>query len=287
MNKLVIYKSSAGSGKTFTLVKEFLKLALRSPQDYRHILAVTFTNKATAEMKGRIIRALTGLVKGTEPVIEKQLLEEGREQDIDYDIKEQAQRVLDNILHDYSNFSVLTIDSFFHRIIRAFARELKLQFGYDVEMDQDVVITSAVDNLMKNVLEDEDLQEYLEEFAFDFIENDRGWNIEREIRDKGRELFKERYYNLKKKLESNNRDKRSDTRSLIKKLIEIIDEFEGTMLSLSKRAEESMKVSGLEIADFAYGKNGAAGYLINSLRRTNKYKPTKRALEANGAPEKW
>src|SRR4030095_14323367 len=123
-NALVIYKSSAGSGKTYTLVLEYLKLVLKRPALYRSILAITFTNKATEEMKTRIIGSLVEIADNkNQPLQETISLETGISIQ---ELPEKASRVLDNILHDYSGFAVSTIDSFFSTMVRALARELNL-----------------------------------------------------------------------------------------------------------------------------------------------------------------
>lgn len=144
MNNFLIYRSSAGSGKTFTLVKEYLKLVLNDPDSFKNVLAVTFTNKSAAEMKQRIISALKELSGGKNPSLEKLLISEG----VKGDIKLSSSKVLRNILHKYSYFSVSTIDSFFHRVIRSFARELKLQLGYNIELDQQAVLDKITDKLL-------------------------------------------------------------------------------------------------------------------------------------------
>src|SRR5258708_37142605 len=110
LNQLKIYKSSAGSGKTFTLVKEYLSLVLCNPNEYKHILALTFTNKATEEMKTRIVDALINLSQKKNQELRKLLAYELP----NINIEANAQLALDNILHDYSNFSIFTIDSFFN-----------------------------------------------------------------------------------------------------------------------------------------------------------------------------
>ena len=108
-NPFVIYRSSAGSGKTYTLTKEYLKLAFKHPDYFKHILAVTFTNKATKEMKSRILSVLSDLVKGSHPLAYE--LKEATGFDDDQ-LKAQAQKILTSILHQYSYFSISTIDSF-------------------------------------------------------------------------------------------------------------------------------------------------------------------------------
>src|SRR2546423_10443473 len=114
MNNLSIYKSSAGSGKTYSLVREYLKLVLPYPSNFRHILAITFTNKATDEMKSRILRSLIELSNGSNKNLEQELAKESPLSKLD--IKEQAQKCLNFILHHYSDFAVTTIDSFFNSI---------------------------------------------------------------------------------------------------------------------------------------------------------------------------
>jgi len=132
---LTIYQSSAGSGKTYTLVKEYLQIVLAKPYEYNQVLAITFTNKATEEMKSRIVTALADLVNKEAPKLAEQLAHNFQLNNLDIDIPVQAQKVLDYILHNYSQFAVSTIDSFFQRIIRSFSKELDLLIGYEVEMD--------------------------------------------------------------------------------------------------------------------------------------------------------
>ena len=124
----IIYKSSAGSGKTYTLTLEYLKLALQNPRSgFKQILAVTFTNKATAEMKERILEVLERLSHG---VKQGEFLDEELMKHLKLDEKQlqsRARETLLSILHGYGYFSVSTIDSFFQKVIRSFAREMDLQ----------------------------------------------------------------------------------------------------------------------------------------------------------------
>ena len=140
MNALKIFRSSAGSGKTFTLVLEYLRLVLRNPSDYKHILAITFTNKATSEMKQRILSALVQL---SSP--ETSPLKEALEGDQLPDLEKRARKALDLILHDYSSFSVCTIDSFFQKIIRGIAREIRLPSRFQLELNEDDVKEQITD----------------------------------------------------------------------------------------------------------------------------------------------
>ena len=117
-----IYRSSAGSGKTYTLTREYLTLALQNPDYFRTILAVTFTNKATQEMKSRIVETLHELANGTQHTMRRELTELTGLSEAQ--LQERAKQVLSAVLHNYSHFAVSTIDSFFQRIIRSFAKEI-------------------------------------------------------------------------------------------------------------------------------------------------------------------
>ena len=147
MKNFLIYKSSAGSGKTYTLVKEYLKIVLSNPADFRQTLAITFTNKAAEEMKIRVIQKLAELAEGKDPELEKTLISEG----VKANIGLTAAQVLSQILHKYSYLSISTIDSFFHKVIRAFSRELKLQLGYNVEMKVEQVLEKIVDEVFDKI----------------------------------------------------------------------------------------------------------------------------------------
>lgn len=145
-----IYRSSAGSGKTRTLAKEYLKLALRFRSDYfKHILAVTFTNKSTQEMKDRILKYLDDFSNDREPDLAQEL-----QQELSLDaptFKQHVQEVRSEILHKYSHFSISTIDAFFQRVIRAFTREAGLSGDYRLEVEQDQVVDEVISNLMEEL----------------------------------------------------------------------------------------------------------------------------------------
>src|SRR5438552_3876749 len=125
---LKIYKSSAGSGKTFTLVKEFLKLCLPDPDRFRHVAAITFTNAAATEMKDRIIKALKDLANDNSPIMNALLISEG----VSPEHIANARVLLEKILYNFSWFSVGTIDGFFHKIIRSFNKELELPSDFEI-----------------------------------------------------------------------------------------------------------------------------------------------------------
>lgn len=188
----IIYKSSAGSGKTYTLTLEYLKLALQNPPTaFKQILAVTFTNKATQEMKERILKVLGQLsrkeISGSE--LEKVLMESlGLSPE---ELQSRAKQTLLHILHGYGYFAVSTIDSFFQRVIRSFAREMDLQAKFDLEMDTDAVLERLVDRIVEKVSQDKNLRTWLVDYAKEQIENEKSWDIRSGIKSLGSEIFKE------------------------------------------------------------------------------------------------
>ncbi len=188
-----IYRSSAGSGKTYRLTLEYLKLALRYPEHYRRILAVTFTNKAANEMKSRILEKADELSRGQAgEVFERQLTETLK---IDtFTLRERAKETLRAILHGYSYFSVGTIDSFFQRVITAFARDIGIQVGFTIEFDRVRVTEDIIDQLYLELEDDRLLLDWLTRFTETRIEDDKGWDIRPEVRELARQIYYESFH---------------------------------------------------------------------------------------------
>ena len=157
-SNLTVYKASAGSGKTFTLAVQYIKTLMgeESPHAYSHILAVTFTNKATAEMKDRILQQLYGIWKGLPSsddylaVLQKELRDEGIVLD-EKEARRRAGTALCHILHDYNRFRVETIDSFFQSVLKNLAHELSLTANLKVDLNDKEVLHAAVDRLMERL----------------------------------------------------------------------------------------------------------------------------------------
>jgi len=189
----IIYKSSAGSGKTYTLTLEYLKLALQSPHAFKSILAVTFTNKATQEMKERILKDLTRLSKAIRPseFLDQELM---KALNLTQDgLQKAARETLLDILHGYGYFAVSTIDSFFQRVIRSFAKEMDLQAKFELELDQSAVLDRLVDRVVEQVSTDSNLKKWLTEYAEEQIENGKSWDIRSALRGLGSEIFQEKF----------------------------------------------------------------------------------------------
>jgi len=206
--KLHVYKASAGSGKTFRLTGEYLCLLFSSPSAYKHILAVTFTNKATDEMKSRIISELARLA-GDKPSVYIDLLSSKYNLNEDQ-IRAKARQILVDILHDYSAFSVSTIDRFFQQTMRAFTREIGIGGGYNVELDTEKVLKEAIDSMLSDLEKNENKQllDWLIRFSEEKIENGETWNIRNDIQSLSKEIFKESYKAFSSQVQADISDKK-------------------------------------------------------------------------------
>ncbi len=249
---LTVYRASAGSGKTYQLTGEYLKLLFTGNNSFRRILAVTFTNKATDEMKKRIVQELDVLARREKSgylsmlMHEFELTEEA--------VYQKAHRILLGILHDYSSFNISTIDRFFQQTMRAFAREIGLQGGYNVELDTGRILTEAVDKMIFS-LEDpanKEILSWLLRFSEEKIESGKSWNFKKEIIDLGGELFKEKYKQLSGSIRDKLRDK-SELRNYIQQLSRLVAIYEAKAVELGKEGIAQMEKNGFTAEDFSGG----------------------------------
>ncbi|AOW21202.1 UvrD-helicase domain-containing protein [Urechidicola croceus] len=248
-NQFQVYNASAGSGKTFTLVKEYLKILLSSNDRFRfqNILAITFTNKASAEMKDRVISNLKSFSEGKPNHMSSILLDEI---DISSEIlQKRSKNILDSILQNYSAFNITTIDSFTHRIIRNFAFDLGLSLNFDVEMDVNLLLEEAVDLLISKIGEDKDLTRVLIEFSLDKTENDKSWDISRDLKEFAQILLNENDVSQLKKLENKTVQ---DFTELKKKLKKQQKEIENQFVKIGENGLEIISSMNLEHNDFYY-----------------------------------
>jgi len=180
-----IYDASAGSGKTYTLTKEYLKILFLASNDdaYRKILAITFTNKAVAEMKNRIVSSLYEFSIDTTSEKAMDLLK-----DVANDtnlsiatIKDKSKAIIKNIIHNYAAFDISTIDKFTHKVIRTFAQDLNLPPNFEVSLDTDVLLQEAIDLVISKAGEDQNLTQLLIEFSKERTDDDKNWDISAEL----------------------------------------------------------------------------------------------------------
>jgi ATP-dependent exoDNAse (exonuclease V) beta subunit len=191
MSKLIVYKASAGSGKTYRLAAEYIKQLLTNPESYKSILAVTFTNKATAEMKGRILSELFKISKGEKSDIGSEIAQE-LNLNTD-DLKDRAQKALSLILHDYTRFSISTIDSFVQRVIQALLWEIGEQGGVDIELDNVPVLEHAADNLLDSAATIDELLKWLTTMGYAQLDEGKSWDVRHKLVELGKQLFSEKF----------------------------------------------------------------------------------------------
>ena len=257
-----VYKSSAGSGKTFTLVKEYLRLILAEPNNFRHILAITFTNKAANEMKDRVLDGLRQLAGGADErsksvkdnllpalVKETNLTEE--------EIQRNAGEALTLILHDYSDFNISTIDSFSHRIIRTFAHDFGLPVNFNVEIDSDELLTTAVDLLIDKAGDDIGLTNLLVRFIENRMDDEQDWNIERILLDFARILLDEEGIEHLGKLKDLQMTDFSGIAGALKKRT---ISFEQNIIALARKASAMIISATIPASAFYQGRSGISRY---------------------------
>jgi ATP-dependent exoDNAse (exonuclease V) beta subunit len=249
---LNVYRASAGTGKTHTLTGEYLQLLFKEKDAHLRILSVTFTNKATAEMKKRIIEELFNLADN-QPSDYLDILSENGKKD-ESAIRMQARRALLSILHDYSSFNISTIDHFFQRTIRAFTREIGLQGNYRIELDETKMMEDSIENMLSDLEKNEnkDLLNWLLSFAEDKIEKGEGWDVRRDILILGRQLFKETYktYGDKIREEINQKQNLTEYRN---ELYKIIQSTKTKVKELGEKGLQLMNAQGLEATDLKGG----------------------------------
>lgn len=262
---LTVFKASAGSGKTFTLAVEYIKLLINNPYDYEHILAVTFTNKATEEMKHRILSQLYGISHNlsdsndyAEKVCEDLKISPEK-------CRELAGKALRLLLHNYSFFRVQTIDTFFQGVMRNLAKELNLSNNLRISLNDKQVIGQAVDNMMENLTDNKQLMSWIEEFVSDKMDDEKSWNVSEEIKDFGGNITKE-FYKSNRHLLENIFNSPKEFDEIKKRLTEkkriIADKYKKIGQSFFTTISENHLVP----ADFANGEKGITSYfrkLIN------------------------
>ena len=258
--ELVIYKASAGSGKTFTLATEYIKLLIVNPRAYRNILAVTFTNKATAEMKERILTQLYGISindTNSAPYIQNITKSLHLPQS---DIMAAAGKALNYILHDYSYFRIETIDSFFQSVMRNLARELRLGTNMNLEIDNVGVLNDAVDAMIEKLTRNSPVLVWLLEYINEKIENDHRWNISDEIKQFGLNIFNEEYLEKGSRLRTKLKQE-VYLRNYRAKLKSIREDILKQMKELAEQFQQTMEKNGINSSDIKYGKT-IIGYFL-------------------------
>ena len=243
---LKIYKASAGSGKTFTLALEYIKLLVENPYSYRNILAVTFTNKATGEMKERILSKLYGVAYKLESAkdymdkIKQQLphLEEEK-------ITSNAKTALELILHDYGHFRIQTIDAFFQTVLRGLAKELDLKGDMEISLDGNELLDDAVDTYIRGLEPETTKLTQVINFIHDRIDSGSDWRVNKELKEFAKNILKEEYQQRGKEL----REQIEQSNGLLLK------EFYDNVTTYRRNIKEQLKALGDKFFTYATGYN--------------------------------
>ena len=242
-----VYNASAGSGKTFTLVKEYLKVLLNSDDvfSFQKILAITFTNKAAGEMKERVLSSLEDFADGKENDLFNIIINE-----IEVDkptIQLRSKKILDAILQNYSAFSITTIDSFTHKIIKSFAYDLGLPLNFEVEMDAISLLNEAVDILISKIGTDKKLTKLLIDYSLGKADDDKSWDISKDLNEFAKVLLNEDDIKHFRELADKQLD---DFTNLKTKLYTHQKELKESIKSIGEDCLELIENHGLEHKDF-------------------------------------
>ena len=285
MSILHVIKASAGSGKTHYLTGFFLGIIFRENSDYfRNVLAVTFTNKATEEMKGRIIEQLDVLRRGEPSDYLKDLLKL-KPDFTEEKIRNKAGLFLEKILHDYSWFTIQTIDTFFQRVIKAFTREIGIPGNYTIELDTRPALEYAVDNLIDSIEEGSPILQWLIRFSEEKILEGKAWNVRSDLLRLGEEIFKEGFaINAREILPFLNEKENLD--KFRSKLHAKSTSIENNIIELSKKLLRTIAENGLGRNDFFQKGRGIVAYL-ERLAKKEIDLPNNYVLKLIEGPEFW
>ncbi|MEO9805952.1 MAG: UvrD-helicase domain-containing protein [Reichenbachiella sp.] len=270
-----MYRASAGSGKTYILTYNYIRLALQYPDYFKTILAVTFTNKATEEMKSRILETLEQLAKGYHHMsgdLTKELSISETQ------LSARADKLLRSILHNYSFFAVTTIDAFFQKIVRSFAREIGIQSGFKIELDQPKVISEVIDQMLAEMADDPQLVRWLTDFAIYQINQGKSWDTRKDIKSLSSELFNE-FLVLNKNKVFDQLGKPDFISDFILSLNDRREKLVQGLSVIGNSIHAILEAHGLTRDDFSYKVAGVGGYM-EKLSNGEFAEPGKRVYDA-------
>ncbi len=274
ISELVLYSASAGSGKTFTLVKEYLRYILST--SFRKVLAITFTNKATEEMKQRIIDYLYAFTLpnpegGAAQMLELLIQETNLSQET---IQKKSKTILTNILHNYSEFAISTIDSFFIKIVRSFAQELDLSINVGVNLDEKKLLQEAVEILFSKIdgdNPDSSITAIVEAFCLDSLQETGRWQVDDQIINFLMELIKESSYNQLQHIK--NTANEMDYLQLQKQAASTLKNHIKEIQNIGIEIDNLLLNSGLNVSHFSNGTSGAMGFYTKLIDFPAKFEP--------------
>ena len=291
MNTLTVYKASAGSGKTFTLAAEYIARLLQGePGMYQHILAVTFTNKATAEMKERILQRLWDL--SVMPENQHEVNNDFVQKIVELlpgvsisQIRKRASDALHALTHDYDRFHVETIDAFFQSLLSNLAHELGLAAGFKVDLDDKEVISKGVERLMADLPNTPQVMDWVLKYIEERIEDNKRWDITAEVNTLGRELMKEHFMRHDQELQKILDDNKvlNAYRGKLKKMR---DEATENLTNAANVLSESIEQGGNGYDDFSRGKTSLKPF-VERLKKGDFEAPSDSLCQWMDSYEKW
>ena len=262
---LTVYKASAGSGKTFTLATEYIRLLVENPQSYRHILAVTFTNKATEEMKMRILSQLYGIWKGLPESANYLSVIQDKTGLKSTVISERAGMALNNLTHNYNYFRVETIDTFFQSVLRNMARELDLTTNLRIGLNDYQVEELAVDQLIEDLTTTDVMLQWILKYIMENISDDKSWNVIAQIKKFGQNIFKDYYKEVSTTLEQKMSEE-GFFEHYTTTLRELRQGAEDYMKEIGESFFDTLEGEGLSVDDLSNKQRGIASF-FNKLRK--------------------
>jgi ATP-dependent exoDNAse (exonuclease V) beta subunit len=284
---LIIYKASAGSGKTFRLAIEYIKLVIQNPQAYKRILAVTFTNKATEEMKMRILSQLYGLwcqLPSSQSYMDVICKELDASPEF---VSKQSGQALSNLLHNYSYFRIDTIDSFFQNVLRNLARELDLTANLRVGLNDTQVEEMAVDELIENLSAHDQILQWILNYIMETINDDKSWNIIQSVKKFGHNIFKDEYKAVSQTLNQVVSDPKFFDH-YISQLRGKQKDAKETLAAISDQFFQLLSDNGIDPMSLSYGKGGVAGFFLKLKEEITKFDIIgPRVKDSLDNPEKW
>ena len=301
MDRLKVIRASAGSGKTFTLAVEYIKYLVLNPMSYKNILAVTFTNKATLEMKQRVLSQLYGLSRGLDDsddymaVLKTALKDEKLDtkgQTLEDFIRRRCRMALDEIIHNYHRFRIETIDSFFQSIVRELAHDLDLTANLRVDLDNTAALKEGVGKVIDSIVSNKDTSDRVFNFVRSKMDDNKNWNVSDEMQKFGENIFNEHFLEhgeeLRKKLEDPHFIK-----SIDKKIKTLRNEKCDEVVNIASEMLNRISRHGYGMDDFTNKGTGIYAYLekypkSKQLKVSNKYLEfTPRYLGCLEGAEKW
>ena len=281
-----IYRSSAGSGKTRTLAKEYIKLALSGKPDYyRFILAVTFANQATLEMKERIMRYLDDFAKGKANDLGNEIIKElGL---TEAQLISRSKEVQSAILHHYSQFAISTIDAFFQKVIRSFTREAGLLGNFRLEVDNDLVLEEVIAELMDELGTNEQLTQWVVEFSRDRLLEGENWNITEALKGFSKEIFNENFKVIEDDILKPFEKKKNPYHEYLVILKKEVAVFQNTMKGLAQRALDILSKSHITADDFNGKDRGTAFKYFSKFSQSEYFEANVTIKASMESAEKW